>query len=66
MTTTYNIRALYRAAIRADNDWQAALERAGISRGSEGSDKGYFAELFAAKVAAYDAFRTAAFPHASR
>ena len=66
MTDKPTIRALYRAAIQADNDWQAALDRAGVSRGAEGSGEGYFAELFAAKVAAYDAFRIAAFPHASR
>jgi hypothetical protein len=65
MSTT-TIASLYHAAIQADNDWQAALDRAGISRGSQGSGKGCFAELFAAKVAAYDAFLIAAFPRASR
>jgi hypothetical protein len=66
MTTTDTIASLYYAAIQADNDWQAALDRAGVDRWSKGASRGYFSELRAAKVAAYDAFRIAAFPHASR
>ena len=65
MTTT-DIMLLHKAAVDADNVWQAALDRAGLSRWSEGASSGYFAQLFAAKAAAYDAFRIAAFPHASR
>jgi hypothetical protein len=64
--TTDTIASLYHAAIQADNDWQAALDRAGVDRWSEGASRGYFSELRAAKIAAYDAFRIAAFPHASR
>jgi hypothetical protein len=64
--TTDTIASLYHAAIQADNDWQAALDRAGVDRWSEGASRCYFSELRAAKVAAYDAFRIAAFPHASR
>jgi len=63
---TDNTATLFEAAINADNAWTTALYRAGLSRWSDGSNKGYFAELYAAKVAAYDAFRNAAFPHASR
>lgn len=66
MTTTDTIAPLYHAAIQADNDWQAALDRAGVDRYSAAASQGYFAELYAAKVASYDAFRIAAFPHASR
>lgn len=66
MTTTDTIAPLYHAAIQADNDWQAALDRAGVDRYSAAASQGYFSELRAAKVAAYDAFRIAAFPHASR
>jgi hypothetical protein len=64
--TTDTIETLYHAAIKADEDWQAALDRAGVDRWSEGASQGYFSELRAAKIAAYDAFRIAAFPHASR
>ena len=59
------IAALYRAAIVADDDWQAALDVAGINRfDRESSTDSRFAELFSAKVSTYDAFRAAAFPHA--
>jgi len=64
--TTDTIETLYHAAIKADEDWQVALDRAGVSRYTAAASRGYFAELRAAKVAAYDAFRIAAFPHASR
>lgn len=66
MTTTDTIAPLYHAAIKADNDWQAALDRAGVARYTAAASQGYFSELYAAKVASYDAFRIAAFPHASR
>lgn len=66
MTTTDTIETLFHAAIQADEDWQAALDRAGVDRYSAAASQGYFSELRAAKVAAYDAFRIAAFPHASR
>jgi hypothetical protein len=63
---TDTIAPLYHAAIQADNDWQAALDRAKLNRYSAAASQGYFAELFAAKVAAHKAFSLAAFPHASR
>lgn len=66
MTTTNTIETLFHAAIKADEDWQAALDRAGVARYTAAASQGYFAELYAAKVASYDAFRIAAFPHASR
>jgi len=66
MTDNTTIASLYHAAIQADNDWQAALDRAGVARYTAAASRGYFAEMCAAKVAAYDAFRIAAFPHASR
>ena len=64
--TALAITPLFNAAIETDNDWGDALTLAGLTRWSDGSTIGYFSELFAAKVAAYDAFRVAAFPHASR
>jgi hypothetical protein len=64
--TTDTIAPLYHAAIDADNAWQAALDRAGVDRYSAAASQGYFSDLHSAKIAAYDAFRIAAFPHASR
>lgn len=62
-----HIEALYRTAIAADDNWQAALDAAGIGRFDRASSThGALAPLFAAKVATYEAFRLAAFPHASR
>ena len=63
---TDNTATLYHAAIKADHDWQDALNRAGVERYTFASSRGAFAELYAAKLAAFDAFRVAAFPHASR
>lgn len=60
------LAALFYAAIEADNAWANALSRAGLGRWDAGSCSGAFAVLFAAKVAAYEAFRTATFPHASK
>ena len=64
--STNTITPLFNAAIEADSAWNDALTSAGLTRWSDGSTLGYFSELFAAKVAAYDAFRIAAFPHANR
>jgi hypothetical protein len=66
MTATDNATQLYHAAVNADNDWQAALNRAGVARYTAAARAGDFAELYASKVATYEAFRIATFPHASR
>lgn len=62
-----HIESLYRVAVAADDNWQAALDAAGINRFDRArSTGGILAPLFAAKLATYEAFRLAAFPHASR
>lgn len=61
-----SIPELQQAAFAADHAWQRALNAAGVDRYAPESSRGAFAPLYLAKLATYDAFRAAAFPHAAR
>lgn len=54
-----DINKLCAAALDADYAWQAAFDADGIDRYSAVSGTGKYAELFAAKVETYAAYRAA-------